>query len=289
MKKLAACLIALFMMCSCLTVQAAGNYMELDGLAFTIENGEAVIHAYNGDSSAVVIPEKLLGAPVTTIDSNAFSGQSGLKSIRFDKASQLRTIGSGAFLGCTGLQELTIPDSVTGVGFGAFQGCAKLRVLSIGNGLTEISSQAFYGCGELTDVVIPDSVENIGAYAFGGCGKLKYVLMPNGTTQIQASAFKGSSQVTVKCYSDSYAQAFAEEQSLPYVLLDKPVLGDVDINGLINISDVTAIQLYLAESEPLNDVQLIAADVNQDGIIDIADATHLQLFLAEYLVLSKTS
>ena len=256
------------MMCSCLTVQAAGNYMELDGLAFTIENGEAVIHAYNGDSSAVVIPEKLLGAPVTTIDSNAFSGQSGLKSIRFDKASQLRTIGSGAFLGCTGLQELTIPDSVTGVGFGAFQGCAKLRVLSIGNGLTEISS---------------------GAYAFGGCGKLKYVLMPNGTMQIQASAFKGSSQVTVKCYSDSYAQAFAEEQSLPYVLLDKPVLGDVDINGLINISDVTAIQLYLAESDQLSDVQLIAADVNQDGIIDIADATHLQLFLAEYLVLSKTS
>ena len=64
--------------------------------------------------------------------------------------------------------------------------------------------------------------------------------------------------------------------------------GDVDLDGHITISDVTAIQRYLAEFEPFSDEQLALADTNGDGEINITDATHLQLYLAEYdVVLGK--
>ena len=57
--------------------------------------------------------------------------------------------------------------------------------------------------------------------------------------------------------------------------------GDVNLDGIINIADVTAIQRYLCELEELSGEQLSVADVNGDCIVDIADATYLQITLVE--------
>ena len=66
------------------------------------------------------------------------------------------------------------------------------------------------------------------------------------------------------------------------------ICGDVDLDGKITISDVTAIQLHIAELDSLSGDALLAADTNGDGTVDITDATHLQLYLAEYdVVLGK--
>lgn len=58
-------------------------------------------------------------------------------------------------------------------------------------------------------------------------------------------------------------------------------IGDVNLNGKININDVTSIQMYLAELEEFTDEQLAVADVNGDGEVDINDATYLQMYLAD--------
>ena len=64
--------------------------------------------------------------------------------------------------------------------------------------------------------------------------------------------------------------------------------GDTNLDGNIDIRDVTAIQRHLVELEKFNDEQLAVADTNGDGEINIADATHLQMYLAEYdVVLGK--
>lgn len=52
--------------------------------------------------------------------------------------------------------------------------------------------------------------------------------------------------------------------------------GDVDLDGVLSISDATLIQKYLADTVEFNDVQLYAADVNKDGTVSIQDATDLQ-------------
>ena len=58
--------------------------------------------------------------------------------------------------------------------------------------------------------------------------------------------------------------------------------GDTNLDGQIDISDVTAIQRHLAELAEFSNEQLALADVNSDGEVDITDATHLQMYLAEY-------
>lgn len=65
-------------------------------------------------------------------------------------------------------------------------------------------------------------------------------------------------------------------------------IGDTNLDGKINVNDVTAIQRHLADLETFTEKQLAVADTNGDGKVDIADATHLQMYLAEYgVVLGK--
>ena len=59
-------------------------------------------------------------------------------------------------------------------------------------------------------------------------------------------------------------------------------IGDVNLDGRVDIRDVTAIQRHIAEIEPLSGQALALADVNGDGEVDIDDATHLLMYLAEF-------
>lgn len=58
--------------------------------------------------------------------------------------------------------------------------------------------------------------------------------------------------------------------------------GDANLDGTINIRDVTSIQRFVGEFVQFTDEQLAAADVDGNGIVDINDATYLQMYLAEY-------
>ncbi len=60
-------------------------------------------------------------------------------------------------------------------------------------------------------------------------------------------------------------------------------LGDVDGDGEIGISDVSAIQRHLAKLEILSDEALERADATKDGSVDIIDATRIQLYVAQYI------
>ncbi len=57
------------------------------------------------------------------------------------------------------------------------------------------------------------------------------------------------------------------------------VIGDVDGNGEISVSDATLIQKYLADLSELTSKQIKSADVNGDGTVSVLDATAIQLLL----------
>ncbi|MGN1432701.1 MAG: C1 family peptidase [Ruminococcus sp.] len=58
------------------------------------------------------------------------------------------------------------------------------------------------------------------------------------------------------------------------------LLGDVTLDGQVNITDATEIQKHLAGSVELSEVRKLNADVNGDGIISITDATTIQKIIA---------
>ena len=81
-------------------------------------------------------------------------------------------------------------------------------------------------------------------------------------------------------------------ESLPAVIdlgsKSEAAIGDVNLDGIISITDVTLIQRYIAEFEIFTDGQLAAADTDGSGEVDIDDVTLLQMFIAEYdVVLGK--
>lgn len=57
-------------------------------------------------------------------------------------------------------------------------------------------------------------------------------------------------------------------------------IGDVNLDGYVNIVDVTLIQRYLADIAKLSETQKTNADFNNDGSISIKDATAIQRYLA---------
>ena len=92
---------------------------------YVIKDEKAVILAYTGHASAVVIPEKIFGYPVGRIEDDAFRG-SAVTSITVPDT--VIEIGWFAFADCPNLTSVTLPSSVTSIGYGAFDGCHDLTV-----------------------------------------------------------------------------------------------------------------------------------------------------------------
>ena len=87
--------------------------------------------------------------------------------------SNTRFISGNAFLGCTSLAIITIPDNVKSIGDSTFSGCSSLTTIEIPYGVTSIDNSAFSKCSSLTNIEIPNSVSTIGGYAFSSCTALK--------------------------------------------------------------------------------------------------------------------
>ena len=120
----------------------------------------------------------------------------------------VESIGDHAFEGCENLINITIPDSVTSIGLCAFEGCSSLTNITIPNGVTSIGFCAFYNCTSLTSITIPNSVTSIGDYTFGKCDSL-----------------------SVLCKRNSYAEQYAKENNIKYVIDDSvPTIKNVTGN-----------------------------------------------------------
>ena len=183
-----------------------------------IDTHSILLYHYNDNQTNIILPEvneigngvfkghtelQAIQIPdsVTRIGENAFKGCSGLSRLgsdisaipkgRFILPTNITTIEDGTFEGCTQLQSIQIPDSVTRIGWFAFAGCTCLESILL-NAVTEIGGGAFYNCTNLQSATIPN-VERIGWYAFAACPRLSGVDISVSATQdggfIRSGAF----------------------------------------------------------------------------------------------------
>ena len=163
----------------------AGYDFTIDGICYTTLGGDSVEVGKNTNAKgAIIIPET-----VKTVITYRVVG-----------------IGDAAFLGCTSLTSITIPNSVTNIGISAFYGCSSLLSISIPNNVTNIDNNAFRGCTSLTSVTIPNSVMSIGDYAFYDCTGLTSITIPNRVTYIGEYTFKGCTSLTSVTIGESVSE-----------------------------------------------------------------------------------
>ncbi len=119
-----------------------------------------------------------------------------------------------------------ISYSVTGIGWGAFLGCSDLTKISLPNSIIEIEQDAFADCSGLTRITIPESIISIGTQAFQNCTSLTTVIWNaknctsgffNSNTSEQITSFTFGEKV------DSIPEGLCKNMSISTITIPKSV------------------------------------------------------------------
>ena len=239
-----------------------------------------------------------------TINRNAFRSCPNLQSAMIPES--VTSIGSGAFKDCPNLtircfekskaHTYAKDNNIKFVLIGGKTGDCSWRVegtklIISGKGKMKDTVTGLIGPQwgtDITEVVIEDGVTGIGAKSFSKLTKLTKVVIPESVTSfpsVLVSPFPSDAKITVYGYEGSKAQTYVGNKAFAGRITFKALgaKGDVEIDGDINVLDVTAVQMKLAELSDFTDKQTAAADVDGDGEITINDATMIQMLIAEMI------
>lgn len=141
-----------------------------------------------------------IGNNVTTIDESSLHGNPHLLSLTIPEG--VTTMGRDA-CESNGIEELTLPNSLTTIDYFTFSNNTNLKTIHFGTGLKEIAYGAFKGCSALENLDLSTSnIENIKSYAFSECTSLTSVKFPSSLRQIYGNAFSKNSALQAVTFND---------------------------------------------------------------------------------------
>lgn len=154
---------------------------------YDIYTDHIVITGYEGDETAVVIPDEIAGLPVTEIAGYAFASKS-ITSIAIPDS--VKIIQSYAFGGADALENVDLGANVEYIGEAAFMNCINLCTVNMGEKVRYVGDNCFSGDARLEKIIMPDTVEYLGEGAFMLCN-LRYFNIPAGVAVIKPYTFNG--------------------------------------------------------------------------------------------------
>ncbi|MBR2283655.1 MAG: leucine-rich repeat protein [Ruminococcus sp.] len=166
------------------TASAASSYGDL---TYTAYSDHVTITACDQSAVSVTVPETIDGLPVTEIANKAFMYCSSLESLTLPDS--IESIGSYAFWECRKMVLTELPASLKALGHDAFYYCEGITALTIPAGVTEIEEAVFYSCHNLKTLKMSDNVVSVGPEAFRYCRKLESIAMSKNITYIGDLAF----------------------------------------------------------------------------------------------------
>ena len=239
----------------------------------------------------------------------AFFGCENLESVDFTGVNVFSKLSFAMFSGCKSLEKVYLPESVTALNENIFVDCESLTEVKMSDNIKLIPEYAFYGCASLSNIELPSKLEKIEQYAFANCKSLSEVDIPPSLTDIGNNAFENDTalsslfipdtvtsiganafipmsytgNIEITCYEDSYAAEYCHGNSVSNLVKVEKKLGDVNMDGVVDILDVTNIQKYKIGTYDISTYrQKTLSDVNKDGSVTVRDATLIQMYLAHY-------
>ncbi|MBQ9715694.1 MAG: leucine-rich repeat protein [Clostridia bacterium] len=165
------------------------------------------------------------------LDPQHFEYCRNLKEVDLSK-TKITEISDGCFLGCSRLEKVVLPPTVTKIAKDAFWNCLSLKSISLEN-VTAIEDGAFRNCESLEETDLQNA-KQVGEKAFMGCVRLKKISMPQ-LCKLPAYAFENChslKQVDIPLVKEIDARAFRscgnlEKLELPSIQkIDKSVFYD---------------------------------------------------------------
>lgn len=163
--------------------------------------------------------------------------------------STVTKIGSYAFKGSR-LTRVTFPPSVTKIGMNAFEGSA-ITTLTLPATVKEVGGSAFSGCPQLKTITLEEGIGKIGVYTFYKLPALTDVYCNAkdpweiGTAVFETSTLNAATVHVPKGCSMYYKMRRTWENFGTVVedngVYVEPIRGDVNADGELNVSDVTAL------------------------------------------------
>ena len=232
---------------------------------------------YAFDNTGYYDDEKNWNQNVLYIGNHLIAAKSEISG-NYEVKAGTKNIVSIAFVGCSNLTSITIPDSVISIGDSVFYNCTGLTRVTIPNSVASIGSSAFSGCTSLASVNIPEGITNIGWFAFSNCTSLTSIIIPNSVTYINSDAFYGCPNVVIYGSAGSYAETFAKNNGIKFVN-GKP-LGDANGDGRVDILDLISLKKRLAETgEDAPAEENDPADVDKNNKLNASDIAALRKIL----------
>ena len=169
---------------------------------------------------------------VIYINEGAFCDCKALQTLDLSDSNVI-SIFSNAFSGCTNLETVKLPSNINNISSGIFVGCTSLRSVKIPNTMRSIPGYAFWKCTGLesigvvdsgASIELPDSIHYIGGQAFKNCTGLTSIELPENITYIGDEAFRdcsGLTSITInspvppECEYGNYTAQFTNTNECP--------------------------------------------------------------------------
>ena len=274
------------------------NTDATDSSAFTyVNHGDSIeITGFNNSVSDVVIPSEIEGLPVTAISVGAFY-LSTITSIEIPNT--VTSIGEMAFLGCTSLKSVKLSTGVAKIDKNAFGSCSALREVQVAKDNPNFSSLDGVLSSKAQDTLviypaaktdaaytIPGGVTSVAMYAFSENPYLETIAIPNSLIKVGDSAFFNCKNLRSVSYNGTEEEwnqitigLLNEKLTGANIQYQERILGDVNADGALTISDVVLLQKWLLAVPDTQLADWKAADFNEDQTLNGFDLCQMRYAL----------
>lgn len=257
-----------------------------DGLLSTEEAAAVTTlgEVFKSSSYGTVFPELRYFTGLTKIDDYAFY-KSSIQHVEFP--STVTAIGEYAFSESNISGELRIPGTVKSISDHAFQQCRQMTSVILEEGVQTIGWKSF--TGPIGILSLPSTLTYMSSMAidpYVSAGSSSGVMIPEGDLYVYVHSttppavhdyafyymFTDCHLVVPTGFIEAYKAAYAWSKFGEYL-----EYGDVNLDGLVNDSDLSAIENFMSSGE--SEFNPLLSDVNFDGVTDEKDVEYLKNYI----------